>query len=272
MYWIILFIESCTISTLMYLFLHKKARVNLKYLYLDNIAVIFITWFSVILLLSFVELPLAGVIIFIIPLLIVSLGFGITMIRFWRTPKREIHAKKNEIVSPADGNVIYIKKIEQNNIPISVKNGEISSLKELIKTDLIKQPCWLIGINMTPFDVHKNCAPIDGEIILNKHTKGKFFSLKVIESEVENERNTIIIKNDKIQVGFTQIASRLVRKIAVYKKEGMYVQKGDWLGMIRFGSQVDVIIPINCDIKVNLKEQIYAGKTILASFSYEDIN
>ena len=117
---------------------------------------------------------------------------------------------------------------------------------------------------MTPFDVHKNCAPIDGQVILNQHFSGKFLSLKDDSALSENERNTYVISNGKIKIGIVQIASRLVRRIDSYVTQGAQVKKGEWLGMIRFGSQVDVIIPIEYKINVSIKEQTYAGETIIA--------
>ena len=187
------------------------------------------------------------------------------MLRFWHKPKRKIIALSNEIVSPADGNVLYIKRIEANDPPSSIKNGRLNKLSELTKTTLLKTPCWLIGINMTPWDVHKNCAPISGRIILNNHIKGSFLSLKKFDSETMNERNTYVIEKDNLRIGIVQIASRGVRRIDTYIAEGAMVNKGDWLGMIRFGSQVDVILPYNADIKITPGQQIYAAKTIIAS-------
>jgi len=84
-------------------------------------------------------------------------------------------AKDNEIVSPADGNVIYIKKIKAGEMPVSVKGKRISNLKEITKTDMLSNDCWLIGINMTLFDVHKNCSPVNGEIILHIMFLADFF-------------------------------------------------------------------------------------------------
>ncbi|MCB0677542.1 MAG: phosphatidylserine decarboxylase, partial [Saprospiraceae bacterium] len=149
-------------------------------------------------------------------------------------------------------------------VPVSIKGNRYSRLEELTKTDLLDKPCWLVGINMTPFDVHKNCAPIDGKVVLNQHFDGKFLSLKEGEALAENERNTYVIQNPQLKVGVVQIASRLVRRIDSYVQTGADLQQGDWLGMIRFGSQVDVILPIDYEINVQLKDQIYAGTTILA--------
>ncbi len=261
----LLLVETIIVSTLLYLYLHKKTRISLKFLYMDNIAVIVIAF-----LLSYglaMILPEAWqwVAYVLNPGLAVGVAFALTMIRFWRTPKRKITAKEGEIVSPADGNVIYITKVEAGEVPISIKGNRYSRLEELTKTDLLDKPCWLIGINMTPFDVHKNCAPINGKVILNQHFNGKFLSLKDASALSENERNTYVMENDKLKIGIVQIASRLVRRIDSYVKQGTSVQKGDWLGMIRFGSQVDVILPIEYDVKVELKQQTYAGKTIIAT-------
>ena len=106
---------------------------------------------------------------------------------------------------------------------------------------------------------------INGTVILNQHTKGVFLSLKTQDALTLNERNTIIIENDRLRVGVIQIASKGVRRIDSYVKSGAIVKKGDWLGMIRFGSQVDVILPYTADIKISLGQQVYAAKTVIAS-------
>lgn len=261
---IILILLSVIMSTIMYLYLIYKTKISSKFLLIDNIIVIA---FSLLLIaLSYYILNIKNIFlsIVILGMLIVSLGFGLTMIRFWRTPKRKVRAKDNELISPADGNIIYIKKIEKHEIPISIKKGVEVKLEELTKTEIITGPCWLIGINMTPFDVHKNCSPISGEVIFNEHFNGKFLSLKDPNAITQNERQTIIVKNDSLMVGMVQTASRLVKRIDSYVKVGDHINKGDWYGMIRFGSQVDLIIPDDYNVNVNLKEQVYAAKTIIA--------
>jgi len=251
------------ISTALYVYLHKKTRISLKFLYLDNIAVI-IPISIIALVLYSVSLHIAIISIILIPALTPSLAFGYTMIRFWHTPVRKVTAGENEIISPADGNIIYITKIESGNVPVSIKNGKSFYLNELTKTDLLDTPCWLIGINMTPFDVHKNCSPINGKIILTEHFNGKFLSLKEASARVENERNTYVIENQTIKVGVVQISSRLVKRIDVYIKKGQVVKRGEWIGMIRFGSQVDVIIPLSYNPSISLGQQVYAGLTTIA--------
>ncbi|MCB0616673.1 MAG: phosphatidylserine decarboxylase family protein, partial [Phaeodactylibacter sp.] len=259
-----LLLESVVVSTLLYYYLHTKTRISLKFLFIDNIGVIVLSTVLAWLLTPVLAVGWQWILFLIIPALAVGIAFGFTMIRFWRTPKRRISAGPDEIVSPADGNVIYITRVEAGEVPVSIKGNRYSRLEELTKTDLLDKPCWLVGINMTPFDVHKNCAPIDGKVLLNQHFDGKFLSLKESAALTENERNTYVLANEEMKVGIVQIASRLVRRIDTYVRQGAELKKGEWLGMIRFGSQVDVILPADYEIMVQLKDQIYAGTTILA--------
>ena len=259
----LLILETIILSSALYAYLHKKTRISLKFLYIDNIAVIIPVSLLAFLAYS-LNIHVLIIAIFLIPAFTPGLAFAYTMIRFWHTPVRKIIAQENEIVSPADGNVIYIKKIGAGDVPVSVKNGKYFRLNELTKTDLLDTPCWLIGINMTPFDVHKNCSPIDGKVILTEHFHGKFLSLKEADALVENERNTYVIENEKLKIGVVQIASRLVKRIDVYVKQEQQIKRGDWIGMIRFGSQVDVILPANYEILLNLGQQVYAGTSIIA--------
>ncbi len=269
MEYIYFFIITFIYSTIMYLYLRKKTNMNLKMLYLDNIWTAMLACSLSSLLYYYTNSIFLGVILILLSVPII--GFIILQIRFWRTPNRKLNATENQIVSPADGNIIYINKIELNDDFISIKKGEIYNLYEITQTNLINKPCWQIGINMTPFDVHKNCSPIEGQVILNKHVTGVFHSLKDFLSMTENERHTFVIKNDKLDIGVVLIASKRVRRIDSYVFEKQKVEKGQWIGMIRFGSQVDVFLPIDCNIKVKIKQQIYAKKTIIAEIN-EDFN
>jgi len=261
---LLLLVESIVLSTLLYLYLHKKTRISLKYLYQDNVVVILLSFLISWGLMTLLPLEIQALSFVFNAALVGGLAFAITMIRFWRTPTRSSAADPDCIISPADGNVIYVEKIAAGEVPISVKGNTLSRLDELTKTNILEGPCWLVGINMTPFDVHKNCAPIPGRVILNQHFDGKFLSLKLGEALKENERNTMVFDNNGLKVGIVQIASKLVRRIDTYVKEGDVLQRGQWVGMIRFGSQVDVIIPRKYKINVQVKDQIYAGESVLA--------
>jgi phosphatidylserine decarboxylase len=259
-----LFITSLAVSTALYLFLRRKTKMPLKHLYVDNIAVILLSClvsYGIYLLLE----PGPHVGIYLLDIFLVGfMAFTFTMIRFWRTPVRRADAPENSILSPADGNIIYIEKLSKGEIPVSVKKNMPARLSEISKTDLLDQAGWLIGINMTPFDVHKNCAPVRGQITFSRHIPGIFLSLKDPDAKIQNERHTYIINQSGELFGVVQIASRLVRRIDSYVDVGQEVKRGQWIGMIRFGSQVDLIIPDNYTIQVAIGDQVYAGKTIMA--------
>jgi phosphatidylserine decarboxylase len=258
----LLLVYSLTLSTAFYYWLRIKTHMQASLMLVDNPIVGLIAFCVAYYVIGF---RLTSLIL--IPVSIPVVSFLLIQLRFWRTPKRKISALPNEIVSPADGNVIYVNRIDHGDDFISIKNGKLSTLFEFTQSDLLHKPCWQIGINMTPFDVHKNCSPIQGKIMQSLHVNGKFHSLKEFLSLTENERHTYVIANDKYRVGVVQIASKRVKRIDSYVKEGDVLEKGDLIGMIRFGSQVDVFLPINTTIQVSVGEQIYAQKTVIGSIS-----
>ena len=192
--------------------------------------------------------------------------------RFYRDPERVPPADEKVILSPADGQIKYIKIIEEGQIPFSEKKGRTFSLVDFVKADVLPKGGYLIGISMTYLDVHVNRAPISGRVSLLKHIKGDFISLKKKEAVVQNERNLIIIDNEQFKLGIVQIASRLVRKIIPYIKEGQEIQKGTRIGVIRFGSQVDVILSDLPSIRINVNpgEKVKAGLSIIATVEEPD--
>ena len=256
----ILIALTALVSSMMYVYLHKKTHISLTYLYKDNLVVILLVCLVGYLLYSCIQYWTILVCVGSVPVI----GLLLTMIRFFRFPLRKPLKNDRAIVSPADGNIIYIKRIEKGDIPMSTKEGVTATLNEFANVDL-HYPCWIIGINMTPFDVHRNATPIAGKIIMNKHFDGKFLSLKDPEAIAQNERNTIVIDNGEYQVGVVQTASKLVKRIVTYKQVGEQVNQCEWFGMIKFGSQVDVIIPCDYEITVDLKQQVYTRKTVLAT-------
>lgn len=262
---LIVIIAIVVYSTLLYCYLHKKTHISLKYIYKDNLFNIVVSC-SLMLLISLQEWSTSWLLFLSIFVSVPAICILLTMLRFYRTPFRNTNMKSGGIVSPADGNIIYIKRIDSGKIPISVKNGRRATLNEFVNTGILDYPCWLIGINMTPFDVHRNCAPVDGRILLNRHYDGEFLSLKHQDALARNERNTIVIDNPKGKIGVVQTASRLVRRIVTYKLEGEFVSKGEWFGMIKFGSQVDLIIPASCKVNVILQQQVYAKNTLIAEW------
>jgi phosphatidylserine decarboxylase len=197
---------------------------------------------------------------------------------FFRDPKRKIPAGNN-IVSPADGYVIYIKELEGKEIPFSVKKGNRILLDELI--DGGEEYNLLIGIFMTPLSVHYNRIPFSGKITdmfykqsaLNKiMTRGYLniiFNLKPYTEGsdyiVRNERNVTVLENDNLKCAIVQIADKWVNKIDNCRSVGETVVKGDKLGIIKMGSQCDLFLKIkgNYEIKVKERDYIKAGSSVL---------
>ncbi len=260
---IILLILISLVSTGMYCYLHLKTRIALNYLYKDNILIILVSWLFSVALLKYTGFSVQNV--FLSGIISVPIfGFLVTMIRFYRKPSRIAEASANDILSSADGNVIYIKKCKPKEIPENFKNGRTALLSEFHKSDLLNIEYWHIGINMTPFDVHRNSSPITGKVVMLEHFDGGYLTLKNKEALDKNERCSYLISNGNLSIGIVQIASRLVRRIESYIAVGDDLNRGDWIGMIKFGSQVDMIIPGSFEIEIKPGQQVYAGKTVIA--------
>jgi phosphatidylserine decarboxylase len=194
--------------------------------------------------------------------------FWILAWRFYRNPERTSSADANAILSPADGKIIYIKRIEESSIPFSEKCGSKITLREFIQQDIKIKGGFLVGIAMSFIDVHVNRSPIGGRVEVLKHIKGHFLSLKNEEAKFQNERALTVISRGGFQVAVLQIASRLVRQIVMFVTPGQEIRCGQRIGMIRFGSQVDVIIPDlpSLRIELGIGAKVKAGLSILARF------
>lgn len=167
-------------------------------------------------------------------------------IYFFRDPEREIPADENIIVSPADGKVILIEQIEE---------------QEFFKTRVQK-----VSIFMSVFDVHVNRMPIDGRITHFNYQEGKFHRAYRDDASYENERTTIVVQNEKIKLVFSQIAGILARRIVCLIREGRSVKQGDRFGMIKFGSRVDMLLPMEVKLNIKFKQKVTAGATIIGHY------
>lgn len=198
--------------------------------------------------------------------LIILTAAAALLVRFYRDPDRVSPEGENIIVAPADGVIKYVKHIDKGDVPCSSKGKEHVRLSEPLLSVLADGQGYLIGIGMTYLDVHVTRAAIDGKLTYVEHVPGCFISLKREDAPYRNERLIEIIENDKYKIGLIQIASRLVRRIVAYVKEGDELAFGQRIGVITFGSQVDVVLPELKDlhIKVRLGEQVYAGTSVIA--------
>jgi phosphatidylserine decarboxylase len=213
----------------------------------------------------YMGLPLKLISCFI---LIVLISMSALMFRFYRDPDRVPPEGTNIILSPADGTIKYIKSIEKGEIPFSSKGKEKIKLSEPLTGILEDGQGYLIGILMTYLDVHVTRTPIKGKLTYFKHIPGQFLSLKREDAPYRNERVMEVVESDRFKIGLIQIASRLVRRIVTYSKEGDELALGQRIGMITFGSQVDVVLPKlqGLKIKARVGEQVYAGLSIIAEF------
>lgn len=202
---------------------------------------------------------------------------------FFRDPKRVIPRGDDVIVSPADGRVMYLYPVKGSEIT-SEKQGERIRIDELTKTPIAETDGWLLGIYLSPFDVHYNRAPIDGTIwTIHYHQTGanlpmvdlweyvnfilfrRAVNLFSAPFHLQNERMTMQIQNPRITCVVILIADKFVNKISRFFQDGQPVEKGQKISFIERGSQTDLFIPYpDITFTVKLGEQVYAGETILA--------
>lgn len=201
---------------------------------------------------------------------------------FFRDPERNI-PQGNNVVSAADGTVVYIKRIKDHEIPISIKKKRRIFLKEImpIHKKYFAGEKIIIGVFMHPTSVHVNRAPISGKIVEQKYIVNKKnlpmtlmwwrVLLKIKPYElfsphiIENERNIIHIEGN-ISISVIQIADIYVNKIVSFFKIGENVKKGERIGAIKMGSQVDIILPSSVSIKVREGEYVHAGASVVAEY------
>jgi phosphatidylserine decarboxylase len=183
-------------------------------------------------------------------LLILSVLLFSFTIYFFRDPKRKLPEglKGNEIISPAD--------------------GEIMMIQEIFESDFIHDNVKMIGIFLSPFNVHVNRIPITGNIEYFKYVRGDYIMAFDHKSSERNERTIIGISDGKVKIMFKQIAGFVARRIICNLKQGENVRIGEKFGMIKFGSRVDVIMPLNAVVKVSVKQKVKAGETIIAEIPF----
>jgi phosphatidylserine decarboxylase len=196
-------------------------------------------------------------------------SFAVLAYRFYRDPERAIPQVEGAILSPADGTVVYLKHSGTDQLPIATKHRRHCPVSELLKTSFYSSEACVIGISMSLLDVHVNRAPIAGRVVFQRHFPGKFGSLRLPERVLDNERVTTIIQAEDLQIAIVQIASRLVRRILSYVNVGECVSLGQRFGAIRLGSQVDLVLPMSDDLRIQVQhgDRVRAGETVLATYN-----
>jgi phosphatidylserine decarboxylase len=194
------------------------------------------------------------------PMLLLSAG----VFAFFRDPERVVPQGDNLIVAPADGLVSMIAEVEP---PTELRVDDGSGAP-----GLPDGPVTRISIFMSVFDVHINRAPISGTVERLVYIPGKFMSADLDKASEENERQHFLIeRQDGVKIGFTQIAGLVARRIVPFVKPGDIVASGQRVGLIRFGSRVDVYLPAGTAPKVLMGQKIIAGETILAELGTQKL-
>jgi phosphatidylserine decarboxylase len=178
-------------------------------------------------------------------LLIVSLFLFVIVVQFFRKPNRTTSINPKHIIAPADGKVVVIE--------------------EVVETEYFKGPRRQVSIFMSPLNVHINFNPISGIVTYVKYHAGKYLVAWHPKSSTENERTTIVVKHHNgTEVLFRQIAGAMARRICWYVNEGQSVEQGSEFGFIKFGSRIDIYLPLDAKILVNIDDKPFGGETVIA--------
>ncbi len=177
---------------------------------------------------------------------IFTLGLLLFLISFFRIPNRKLTINENVIVAPADGKVVVIE--------------------ETTDSEYFKDKRLQVSIFMSPANVHVNRNPISGEVIYNQYHKGKFLVAWHPKSSIENERHSVVIKKNNTEILVKQIAGALAKRIVNYLQVGQKVNQAAEMGFIKFGSRVDLILPVGTRINVELNQVVRGGVTVIATF------
>lgn len=177
----------------------------------------------------------------------VSVVIIIAFASFFRIPYRQFFISDNQIIAPADGRVVVIEETDE---------------QEYFKDKRIQ-----VSIFMSPANVHVNRNPVSGVVKYQKYHPGKYLVAWHPKSSEKNERNTVVIEHDDtgLEILIRQIAGKLARKIRWYLSEGDEVEQNGELGFIKFGSRVDLFLPIGTKIEVDLKQKVKGGITVIGT-------
>lgn len=183
-----------------------------------------------------------------IAIIFISFGFLFLILQFFRYPKRSLTLNDKYIIAPADGKVLVVEQTEEN---------------EYFKDKRIQ-----VSIFMSPINVHANWYPMSGKIKYLRHHKGKYLVAWHPKSSTENERTSIVIeKENRNTILVRQIAGALANRIVFYPHEGDIIRQGAELGFIKFGSRVDLFLPLTAKVNVNLNDKTKGGVTVIAELA-----
>ena len=178
-----------------------------------------------------------------------TLGLLLFLISFFRIPNRLLTLNENAIVAPADGKVVVIE--------------------EVIDPEYFHNKRLQVSIFMSPANVHVNRNPISGEVVYNQYHQGKYLVAWHPKSSTENERHSVVIRKGNVDILVKQIAGALAKRIVNYLQVGQRVSQTAEMGFIKFGSRVDLLLPVGTKINVALNQAVQGGVTIIATMQPE---
>ena len=178
--------------------------------------------------------------------LVISLLLYLTIVQFFRHPNRNIPTGENLIIAPADGKVVVIE--------------------EVVESEFYKDNRRQVSIFMSPINVHVNRYPVSGKVTYQKYHPGKYLVAWHPKSSTENERTTVVVESAKGSILFRQIAGALAKRIVCYAKEGAEAKMGAEYGFIKFGSRIDLFLPLDAEICVEMNQKTVGGETIVAKW------
>jgi phosphatidylserine decarboxylase len=169
----------------------------------------------------------------------------VLVLQFFRNPKRYTRHNDRQVIAPVDGKVVVIEEVEE--------------------TEYFKEKRLQVSIFMSPINVHVTRYPVSGSVLFSKYHPGKYLVAWHPKASTENERTTVVVENKTYgKVLYRQIAGALARRIVNYAKEGTTVEQGTDAGFIKFGSRVDLFLPLDTNIKVKLNQKVKGGECIVA--------
>jgi phosphatidylserine decarboxylase len=181
-------------------------------------------------------------------LFIVVFSLFLVVLQFFRKPTRNTPVNPKHIIAPADGKVVVIE--------------------EVIENEYFNGPRRQVSIFMSPFNVHINFNPLSGLVSYFKYHPGKYLVAWHPKSSTENERTTVVVKHPNgPEILFRQIAGALARRICWYVKEGQSVEQGQEFGFIKFGSRIDIFLPLDAKVLVALNDKPVGGETVIAELA-----
>lgn len=179
-------------------------------------------------------------------LLLTSVVFTVLVLQFFRNPKRNTILNDQHIIAPADGKVVVIE--------------------EVVEHEFFKDKRIQVSIFMSPLNVHVNRYPITGEVKYAKYHPGKFLVAWHPKSSIENERTTVVVENSTTgPILFRQIAGAVARRIVMYSKSEDKAVQGKDMGFIKFGSRIDLFLPLDAKINTNIDDVVRGGETVIAT-------